>query len=218
MIGIIVLAGGQGRRMGGQDKGWCLHENRPCIELILTQMEAQISALKATSNVYSTRDFKIFISANRHLYQYHALGFDVITDERVGYCGPLAGVESVMNYQGYIQQRSAASSPIERWITCPVDSPKLPQTYLKQMLNLETQQVAYAEQKSRKHFAHLSIPAAQADAVGLYLDSGQRSIKHWLFQPAFESLITAVRFDCAESNLLNLNTLNTKQGVHPKVG
>ena len=213
MIGIIVLAGGQGRRMGGQDKGWCLYGNHSCIELVLSQLAVQIDEIKALSCADCQTDFKVFISANRHLNQYHTLGLDVITDERKGFCGPLAGVESVIHYQQ--EQEKAVgvlkNNRVQRWIICPVDSPTLPANYLKKMLNVNTAQIAYAEQGSRKHFAHLSIPATQSASLSAYLDSGQRSIKHWLFQARFESLLTAVPFSKTECSLLNLNTLNIKQ-------
>lgn len=211
VIGIIVLAGGQGRRMGGQDKGWCLYGNHPCIELVLSQLAAQIAEIKVLSTVDSQPDFQIFISANRHLNQYHALGFDVITDEREGFCGPLAGIESVIHFQQGEALRILKKNRVQRWITCPVDSPDLPANYLKKMLNVNASQIAYAEQGGRKHFAHLSIPATQSASLSAYLDSGQRSIKHWLFKANLETLITAVHFSSTESNLLNLNTLNIKQ-------
>ncbi|MBN2865745.1 MAG: NTP transferase domain-containing protein [Thiotrichales bacterium] len=214
MIGIIVLAGGQGRRMGGQDKGWCVYQNRSCVEQLLEQLQAQINALPLSQASGGAPTFKIFISANRNLSKYHALGFDVITDEREDYCGPLAGIEAVVHYQATLENLKGVQ-PIKRWITCPVDSPKLPQNYLNKMLSVTPQQLAYAQQQGRKHFAHLSIPAVQAESVSAYLHREQRSIKGWLFQPAFERYLVAVPFECASSNLLNLNTLNSNRTLKP---
>ena len=39
----VILAGGMGRRMGGQDKGLLLFEGRPLIEYLLDALSPQVS-------------------------------------------------------------------------------------------------------------------------------------------------------------------------------
>ena len=76
----VVLAGGQGQRMGGVDKGWVLFLEEPLIVHALRRLEPQVGAL--------------IINANRELTRYRALGHRVVSDESSAegttpYVGPL---------------------------------------------------------------------------------------------------------------------------------
>ena len=71
-----VLAGGEGRRFGGQDKGWLLCGGRPFVEIALDHLRPWAADLR--------------ISANRNLERYAALGLPVLGDRLGG--GPLAGL------------------------------------------------------------------------------------------------------------------------------
>lgn len=77
-IHAVVLAGGEGRRMGGADKG-------------LAVFHGQVLAQRAAQRLGSTVG-RVSISANRNSDQYKALGFDVFSDELKTYEGPLGGV------------------------------------------------------------------------------------------------------------------------------
>ena len=73
----IVLAGGQGRRMGGVDKGLQQFQGKPLIAHVLTRLEKQAGT--------------ILISANRHIDRYQTYGYPVLPDSVSGFPGPLAG-------------------------------------------------------------------------------------------------------------------------------
>jgi molybdopterin-guanine dinucleotide biosynthesis protein A len=77
-IHAIILAGGEGRRMGGADKGLALFHNQPL---------AQRAALRLGESVG-----RVSISANRNIDQYQTLGFKVFNDGLATYEGPLGGV------------------------------------------------------------------------------------------------------------------------------
>ena len=79
VISAIVLAGGQGRRVGGVDKGWLDYGGRPMIEHILARLKPQVD--------------DVVISCNRNLPRYAALA-PVIEDQYRGYLGPLAGISA----------------------------------------------------------------------------------------------------------------------------
>lgn len=79
----LILAGGRGRRLGGMDKGWYIHQGEPLVKHALKQ----IGACR-----------RIIISANRNLAEYRALGYTVVEDRRPYYQGPLSGIESAMLY------------------------------------------------------------------------------------------------------------------------
>ena len=191
MIGIIILSGGQGRRMGGQDKGWCCYRETTYIEAVLNQLQSQIACEPALA-------FKLFISANRNITDYKELGYEVICDERADFCGPLSGIESVIRFH----QETDSNQEINRWLTYPVDSPEVPDRYIALMLNLEPSQIGYLEQDGRKHFAHLSIPSSQQSLISEQLDCGQRAIKGWL---AKSGLSCSVMLNPQSHAVLNLN-------------
>lgn len=98
----LVLAGGQGRRMGGVDKGLQPFGNVTLAGHALRRLRPQVSSL--------------LISANRHVDQYAAWGHPVVIDRIGGHAGPLAGVH-------------AALSQIQTdWLLCvPCDAPWFPE-------------------------------------------------------------------------------------------
>ncbi|WIX34836.1 molybdenum cofactor guanylyltransferase MobA [Salinicola sp. JS01] len=97
----VVLAGGRGQRMGGEDKGWVELARRPLIEHVLARLRPQVGAL--------------VISANRHLSRYRGFGVPVVEDGTPGFPGPLAGAYAAMR---------VATTP---WLLlAPVDTPWLP--------------------------------------------------------------------------------------------
>lgn len=73
----IILAGGQGRRMGGIDKGLQLFQGKPMVVHVLERLEKQAGT--------------ILISANRNIDRYQVYGYPVFSDSIAGYPGPLAG-------------------------------------------------------------------------------------------------------------------------------
>lgn len=74
----VVLAGGQGQRMGGQDKGWVPYQGVPMIERVLSRFQPQVDEL--------------IINANRSIDAYQALGVQVVSDIEGGFQGPMLGI------------------------------------------------------------------------------------------------------------------------------
>jgi molybdopterin-guanine dinucleotide biosynthesis protein A len=96
----VVLAGGAGRRMGGQDKGFVTWSGEPLIHIAVRRLAGLPQVL---------------ISANRSLGRYRALGYEVVTDENDDFAGPLAGLRAAFRH---------AAQP---WVlSVPVDTPCLP--------------------------------------------------------------------------------------------
>jgi molybdopterin-guanine dinucleotide biosynthesis protein A len=97
----ILLAGGEGRRMGGQDKGLIPLRDKPLAEWVLSRIRPQTS--------------EILISANRNLEAYEALGYPVVRDKTEGYVGPLAGIA-----------RGLLDAKNDLVLSVPCDTPFLP--------------------------------------------------------------------------------------------
>jgi molybdenum cofactor guanylyltransferase len=74
----LVLAGGQGSRMGGADKGLLPWQGGTLAGHALARLAPQVGPL--------------LISANRHLDRYAVLGVPVCRDDPPEFAGPLAGL------------------------------------------------------------------------------------------------------------------------------
>lgn len=94
-----VLAGGEGRRLAGADKGLLRWRGLPLVQHVLTALRPQSAAQ--------------LISANRNLDVYAGFGVPVVRDGE-GH-GPLAGLAALL-----------AAAPHD-WLLCvPCDAPLLP--------------------------------------------------------------------------------------------
>lgn len=102
-ITALILAGGQGARMGGVDKGLQTFRGLPLA----------LHALKRLQMGGSVN--QIMISANRHLADYEAFGVPVWPDTQSDYAGPLAG---------FLTGLAHCTSPY--LLTVPCDTPLLP--------------------------------------------------------------------------------------------
>lgn len=95
-----ILAGGEGRRIGGGDKGLLVVCGKPLVEHVAAVLRPQTSA--------------ILVCANRHAGEYVRFG-RVVADGGPGFHGPLAGIASALAH---------CASP---WLlTVPVDAPAPP--------------------------------------------------------------------------------------------
>ncbi|MBN2647754.1 MAG: NTP transferase domain-containing protein [Thiotrichales bacterium] len=162
MIGVVILAGGEGKRMGGQDKGWCVYQEQAFIEWVLQGLQKQAQALD--------RPVQIVVSANRNLAAYRAFGYPVIRDLRKGFTGPLAGIEAALTY--------GQAHNIQQWISCPVDCLQPPSDYLLRMLNAPNS-LAFWRTREAEHYAHLRISLEALPALQRYL-LAQRSLQGFL--------------------------------------
>lgn len=105
-----ILAGGEGKRFGGADKGWLEHRGSPFIRHVRDALAPQVSEL--------------IISANRNLHRYAALGHAVVTDD-IGR-GPAAGLLRLLE---------AANHP---WVVCaPCDALALPPTLARDLVDVQ---------------------------------------------------------------------------------
>src|SRR5690554_590863 len=76
----LILAGGQGRRMGGVDKGLVAFRGRPLVAHVRDRLLGRVAEL--------------LINANRSEGDYAPLADRVIGDAEGGYQGPLMGIYS----------------------------------------------------------------------------------------------------------------------------
>lgn len=176
----VVLAGGRGRRMGGEDKGWMEFRGRP---LILIAREALKEACGP-----------LLISANRNLDRYRALGNPVIVDRTDSFDGPLAGLLSAME-----------AAETEFVLTIPCDSPFVDGKLLRRLyekLEEAGADVCVAFDGERMQSVFLISRRSLAPDLSNYLKSGQRKADVWLKAQK----LAIVDFSGHPEMFVNLNT------------
>ncbi|MEL5849183.1 MAG: molybdenum cofactor guanylyltransferase MobA [Candidatus Igneacidithiobacillus chanchocoensis] len=107
----LLLAGGAGRRMGGEDKGWIEYRGTALATHALRPLERYAR--------------EILISANRNHERYAALGYPVVADAETGFAGPLQGILAGL-----------AAAHFDWLAVVPVDAPHLPDDLLWQLWQL----------------------------------------------------------------------------------
>jgi len=181
----LILAGGKGSRMAGRDKGWVMWEGLPLVEHVLERLARQQNLPQ-----------RIIISANRNLDAYRQTGHPVVTDERAGFPGPLAGVEA-----GLMRCK-------RNWVlVVPCDTPLLPEDLLARLFEVATEQpgrlAAYATTSDGPQPLCCLLHPSVSGSLSKLLDTGHGSVQSWLDQLG----AIAVPFDDATA-FRNFNSMD----------
>jgi molybdopterin-guanine dinucleotide biosynthesis protein A len=183
MISCIVLAGGQARRMQGQDKGLVSFRGRPLIEHVIARIKPQID--------------QIIISANRNADRYAPYADLVIADQRSDFSGPLAGIASCLPH---------CQHNLVLVVAC--DMPNLPidiGTRLSQAINHH--EIAIASCHSRQQLA-LLLKTSLLDSILATLANHEFRFLNWV-----NTCDTVVVEYADESTFVNINSLGDLDSV-----
>lgn len=163
-VSALILAGGQGRRMGYRDKGLVEYQGKPLVEHVLQRIGPQVD--------------EILISANRNLDAYRAYGHCVLTDDLPDFQGPLAGMLAGLK---------AAS---HAWLlSVPCDMPALPDDLLARLLSMRGQErLVVAESPDSGRSAVMLMHASLLASLTDYLASGQRAVRGFQSQAGYASV------------------------------
>jgi molybdenum cofactor guanylyltransferase len=156
----LVLAGGLGSRMGGEDKGLLALAGRPMVSYVLDALRPQVGM--------------VLISANRNREHYSTFGYPVVADADEGYLGPLAGVCAAL-------QRCTT----EFLLTVPCDAPLIAPDLgarLHAACAAAGTDVAVACDGALRQPVFLLVRAALAPSLESYLAGGGRKAGAWLGQ------------------------------------
>lgn len=167
-IEAVILAGGKGSRMQGQDKGLVDYQGKPLIVHVLQCLQQQQMPVQ-----------QIRINANRHLAQYAGYGYPVIQDQMADFQGPLAGMQAGL---------SACQSELCLFVPC--DTPFLPADLSLRMW--QALQTAPAQTKidiaiARSQQVHPVICLMRVSLLASLqqaLAQGQRKVLQWQQQQA----------------------------------
>lgn len=151
----VILAGGQGRRMGGTDKALMPLAGRPLLAHVLDRLEPQVE--------------RVLISANGDPARFAAFGCRVVPDDRSQ--GPLSGILAGL--------RVAAGMGATHLVSTPVDTPFLPGDLVPRLLLAAEdapEGLALAADDNGDHPATALWPVALAPALAAFLDAGEARV------------------------------------------
>ena len=191
-ISAVLLAGGQGSRMGGVDKGLVELAGRPMAAHALARLAPQVDEL--------------LINANQNLERWRTFGYPVFSDDFGGagsFCGPLAGLHGAL---------VRARHPLV--LSAPCDSPFLPTDLVARLaraLHASAAQLAVATPAGRAHPVFCLCRRALAPQLADFLAAGGRKVGAW-----HSTLrVVAVPFDDNPAAFRNINTLAELQQMAP---
>ena len=181
LVSGLILAGGRGSRVDGQDKGLISFQGQPLIERQLNWLNSQVS--------------EILISANRNLDQYTHYGHPVIRDQRTSFPGPLEGI-----FQGL------ADCTSEWLFVVPVDVPFLPENLIPHLFAeiKPGERAIYLKSQEREHYLLLLIHKSLSEALKRYNDSGQKRVRDFLHSVGARGVDLGI----PETRFANLNQLD----------
>tara|TARA_Y100000758_G_scaffold125054_1_gene88156 strand:- start:6914 stop:7492 length:579 start_codon:yes stop_codon:yes gene_type:complete len=162
-ISAVILAGGQGLRMDGMDKGLVEFRGLPLIAHVTSVIKSKVD--------------KIFISANRSFDAYSFYG-EVIEDDLVGFQGPLAGISKALKV-----------CSTDYLIVLPCDSPLVDSQLVDELINKMEQRdadICVAHDGSIMHATFALMKSNLNNSLEQFLDEGGRKMALWYRQQKLE--------------------------------
>lgn len=174
----IILAGGRGSRMGGEDKGLMMLNGLPLYQHVQQRLQPQVA--------------RICISANRNIERYQQSGQTVFSDTLAGFAGPLAGMLTALH---------AIHSEWALFTAC--DTPFIPLLLAKRLWQEKGDASAvWTQSNGRDHPTVCLVHRSQAEHLERFLQRGDRKLM--LFFQTIEA--HAVSFNEDPRAFININT------------
>ncbi|OSI15630.1 molybdenum cofactor guanylyltransferase MobA [Neisseria dumasiana] len=164
-VSALIMAGGEGRRMGGQDKGLMLCGEKAFIDHVIDAVNPQVD--------------NIAISVNRNMEEYAQRTPHVFADARQWQgLGPLAALGTAASD---IQLAKA-----DWLLIVPCDTLKLPPDLVERFLQAAGKHTSahafFAETISKKHYSVMFVRPQTLQSTPDYLQTGLRTMRGWLEQ------------------------------------
>ena len=176
----VLLAGGQGSRMGGVDKGLVELAGRPMAAHALARLAPQVDEL--------------IINANQNLEAWRGFGYPVFGDDIGGFAGPLAGLHAAL---------TRAQHPFV--VTAPCDSPFLPADLVSRLaacLTAHKASIAVARTGEQLHPVFSLIRSDELPELQAFINAGGRRMEAWLRRLCW----APCPFDDCPEAFANINT------------
>lgn len=151
------MAGGRSSRMG-MDKSKLMLNGRTLLNHAIDRLGIQVSALAI--NINGKQD---------------ALSYPVITDDILGYAGPLAGVRAALHWAARL------SLNVEAVVTVPVDAPFFPLSLVEELTAGGAECISVARCADQLHPLFALWPISTAKPLQEWLrDDSNRSAKRFI--------------------------------------
>ena len=148
----VILAGGRSSRMGGNDKGLTLLNDKPLFQYVIDRLRPQVNDL--------------LINANRNQGLYQTSGIPVVSDIISGFVGPLAGMHTGLSH-----------SATEWVVFAPCDVPALPSNLVSKLWQGKQQALAaYVHDSDRAHPTLVLMHVSLKSVLAKYLAKGDRKL------------------------------------------
>lgn len=184
-ITAVILAGGQGSRLSGFDKGLLKLNKMPLVQYIIERIQPQVS--------------NIIISANRNIETYSDFGFSVYEDDISDFAGPLAGILKAL------QQCQS-----EWLLAIPADSPFVSRDLaLRLSQNIKDNKVAIPHDGKYLQPTFALIHKSLAASLQDFLQQGERKARVWMQQQDH----TIIDFSDQANSFININTEDELQNA-----
>ncbi|SEK10211.1 molybdenum cofactor guanylyltransferase MobA [Achromobacter sp. NFACC18-2] len=195
----LILAGGQGSRMNGQDKGLVVLHGEPMVAHVARRLAPQVG--------------RLIISANRHADRYGRYG-EVVADGDPGlgaWQGPLMGIAAallvVFRQRAFEPGVAASNLATPQWlVVAPCDTPFLPADMASRLIGaaLAAQSpMAYAVAHGQRHSACMALRTSLRPGLLAYLQGGDRKVGLW---QARTGAVQALFDDAPPHAFMNVNT------------
>ena len=187
----VILAGGQARRMGGQDKGLIELAGSPMVQYVLDAIIPQVG--------------HVIINANRNQGIYAHYGCPVIADEFEGFCGPLAGMASSLR---------AIDTPL--MVTVPCDSPFVPKDLVQRLylqLLQDDAEISVAHNGERMQPVFTLMKTILLDSILVFLGKNERKIDKWFEQHK----LAITDFSDEPDTFININSQDDLSAVESRL-
>ena len=176
-ITTLILCGGKGARLGGQDKPLLSLRSDKIIDHLLTHLEPQTG--------------EIVISCSRNVARYEAYELRIVVDESPDE-GPLGGLQSAFK-----------AIDTEWALTCPGDTPFLTRELVTRLSDdAERQGVAVPFSDNERQNLCLLINRKRRDDLVEFYEQGGRAVKRWLDIASIQS----TDLSDLGSSFFNINT------------
>lgn len=176
----LILAGGQGRRMGNVDKGLELFRGKRLVDHVYERLAPQVGG--------------VIINANQNHDAYKTFGVRVVSDAIGNFAGPLAGLHAGLS----VSRRPYLAS-------VPCDSPFLPENLVERLmarLDESGAELAVAKTGNQPHPVFCLARRSVLEHLTNFLKGGGRRVDAW-----YASLdVVEVDFDDQAEAFSNINT------------
>ena len=195
-FGVVILAGGLARRMGGQDKGLVTLAGRPMVGYALQVVLplADQCVINANRNRDTYERVAASVVSLMHTANPFLSAVQVVADTLPGHLGPLAGLSAGIDSLG-----------TDYVFMCPCDSPFLQAALVERLLHecmADDADIAVAHDGERLQPVFCVVNRRVNTSLNEFLASGQRKIDRW-----FETIhVKQVNADQYAASFVNVNT------------